>query len=37
MSGDLIEGTYGGMKQRTEDRVSWKNWTPGICLTAEHF
>jgi len=35
MSYALIEGTYREMKRRAEDRVSWQNWTPWTCLTAE--
>jgi len=31
----LMEGTYGHMQRRVEDRVGWRSWTPWTCLTAE--
>jgi len=36
MIDELMEGTYGQMKRRAEDRAGWRSWTPWTCLTAEH-
>jgi len=36
MIDELMEGTYGQMKRRAEDRVGCRSWTPWTCRTAEH-
>jgi len=36
MIDEQMEGTYAEMKRNAEHRVSWRNWTPRTCLTAEH-
>ena len=37
MLDSLLKGeNFEIMKRRTNDRIAWRNWTPGTCMQVDH-